>query len=122
MTDVQIMDPNRTERNSYVCDYQLIRNAETIKEKRAILKENGRKTPDPAKLLDEKRFSILVPMTLPLRLFDHARQPLFDFPDPRDKRDQRKKSLGLESRIEIRKRGMDSEGQNLGGSTKLSNS
>ena len=79
MTDVQIMDPNRTERNSYVCDYQLIRNAETIKEKRALLKENGRKTPDPAKLLDEKRFSILVPMTLPLRLFDHARQPLFDF-------------------------------------------
>jgi TonB family protein len=77
--DVQVMDPNRTEHNSYVCDYQLVRRSGAIKERRIILKENGRQTPDRTRQLEEKRFSMLVPMTICLRILDHDHQPLYDF-------------------------------------------
>ncbi len=77
--DVQVMDPNRTERKNYICDYQLIRKAGIIKERRTILKEDGRKTPDQSKLLDEKRFSMLMPMTICLRILEHDRQSLYDY-------------------------------------------
>jgi TonB family protein len=79
MGDVQVMDPNRTEKNIYVCDYQLIRKAGDIRERRIILKQNGREAPDKPKSLDEKRFSILLPMTLPLTILEPEHQPHFLF-------------------------------------------
>jgi hypothetical protein len=76
---VQIMDPNRTERKSYVCDYQLIKRGETIEQRRIILKENGRFLPDQTKLLEERRYAVLKPIIASLQVLARDRQPLFVF-------------------------------------------
>jgi len=76
---VPFHDPKRTERNKYVCDYLLVKKGEKIEERRIILKENGRKVPDRQKLLEEKRFSTLIPLLAPVRLLEKDRQSLFDY-------------------------------------------
>ena len=72
-------NPNRTERNEYVCDYLLVKKTEGIEDRRIILKENGRKLPDRKKLLEEKRLSTLLPYLAPVRLAGRDRQQLFDY-------------------------------------------
>lgn len=78
-TPVQIMDPSRTEITRYVCDYQLTRKNGEVEERRIVLKENGRKTLGWAKLLEEKRFSIINPIFHSLKIFDRDRQALFSY-------------------------------------------
>jgi len=76
---VQIMDPNRTERRSYLCDYQLIKKGEIIEQRRIILKENGRPLPDRTTLLEETRYAVLKPIFASLQVLAQDRQPLFAF-------------------------------------------
>jgi len=70
-------DPARTEKNSYVSDYMFVKKEERTEERRVLLKENGRKRLDRTKLLEEKRFTILVPMFAPARLLVEDRRRLF---------------------------------------------
>ena len=53
-TAFQIMDPTKTKRNNYLCDYQIIRKEGAFNERRILLKENGRSYSDPNKLLAGK--------------------------------------------------------------------
>lgn len=75
----QIMDPGRTERNNYICDYQLIKKGDTIEERRILLKKNGRKISDQKKLLEEKRYSVLKPIFASLQVLDQDHQSLFKY-------------------------------------------
>jgi TonB family protein len=79
VTAVQIMDPKQTLRNSFICDYQMIRKAGAVVERRVILKENGRKNTDRNKVLDKERFSALSSLFAPLRVLAEDRQPRFDY-------------------------------------------
>jgi len=72
-------NPLRAERNEYLCDDLFVKKAEGIQERRIILKENGRPLPDRTKILEERRFSMLVPFLEPVRLFGRDRQALFDY-------------------------------------------
>jgi hypothetical protein len=73
------MDPQRTIRNDFVCDYLIVRKAGAAEERRIILKENGRKNTDRSKLLKERRFSGLSSLLAPLWVLARASQPRFNF-------------------------------------------
>jgi len=75
----QIMDPSRTGRNTYTCDYQFIKKGDRIEERRILLKENGHKVTDRKKLLEEKRYSVLKPIFASLQVLDQDHQPLFNY-------------------------------------------
>jgi TonB family protein len=72
-------NPERAERNEYLCDYLFVKKAEGIQDRRIILKENGRPLPDRTKILEERRFTTLTPFLAPIRLLGRDRQPLFDY-------------------------------------------
>jgi TonB family protein len=72
-------NPERAERNEYLCDYLFVKKGEGIQDRRIILKENGRPLPDRTKMLEERRFTTLMPFLAPVRLLGRDRQPLFDY-------------------------------------------
>jgi TonB family protein len=72
-------DHRSTERNRYVCDFQLIKKNETIEERRILLEDNGRKFPDRSRLLEEKRFSVIRPLFALINIFAQNRQSLFAY-------------------------------------------
>jgi TonB family protein len=72
-------DHQSTERNRYVCDFQLIKKNETIEERRILLENNGRKFSDRSMLLEEKRFSIIRPLFAVIQIFAQNRQSFFTY-------------------------------------------
>jgi TonB family protein len=72
-------DPQRTIRSDYVCDYLYIRRDERIEERRVVLEDDGKKTPDRTTLLEEKRFTALNPVLSVVELLGRGRQSLFDY-------------------------------------------
>jgi TonB family protein len=76
---IQMMDPKRTIRNDFLCDYLIVKKSENIEERRIILKENGQKNADRSKLLNEKRFSGLSSLFAPLRVLAKDKQAGFNF-------------------------------------------
>lgn len=78
-TGFRIMDPKKTERNHFVCDYQIIKKGSDLLERRIILKENGRKIEDKKKLLKNKRFSVLIPVLASIRFLERTRQDLYHY-------------------------------------------
>jgi TonB family protein len=93
----QLWDPWGTEKKQYVCDYQLIRKGDLIKEQRIVLEENGRKITDQKKLLEEKRFSMLRPLFAAIRLLSKDRQPLFNYRILEEERVQGKEVCVIEA-------------------------
>jgi hypothetical protein len=55
--------PHRTKINRYVWDYQMVKKGNRIEERRVIIRENGRSATDGKKMLEEKRFHVLRPLT-----------------------------------------------------------
>lgn len=77
---LQIMDPTKTRRDSFLCDYMFVRKrVGQAVERRAVLKENGRKVADRDKVLDDKRFSGLSALLSPLRILAKDQQGRFNF-------------------------------------------
>ena len=74
---IQLMDSKLTEKNHYLCDYQLIKKGDQIKERRFLLKENGRELADKKKLLQEERFFSLNSLFTAVKLLGQDNQPLF---------------------------------------------
>ena len=93
----QLWDPWGTEKNQYVCDYQLIRKGDLIKEQRIVLEENGRRITDQKKFLEEKRFSMLRPLFAAVRLLSKDRQPLFNYRILEEERIQGKEAYVIEA-------------------------
>jgi TonB family protein len=93
----QIMDPGRTERNTYICDYQFIKKGDRIEERRILLKENGRRVMDQKKLLEEKRYSVLTPIFASLQVLDQDRQPLFNYKILEEEKVHGKKAFVIEA-------------------------
>jgi TonB family protein len=79
ITPFQVMDPKQTQKNSYVCDYQIVRKAGKAEERRVLLKRNGRTVGEGAKELDEKWFSEIGALFAPLRVIAPDRQSRFDY-------------------------------------------
>ncbi len=92
-----LWNPWGTEKNQYVCDYQLIKKGYLIKEQRIILKENGRKITDQKKLLEEKRFSMLTPLFAAVRLLALDRQHLFNYRILEEEKVREKKAFVIEA-------------------------
>lgn len=76
---VQIIDPKRTIRNEFLCDYQLTRKGSVIEERRIVLRKNGQIQSDRKQVFQEKRFSGLSSLLSPLHLLSADRQRLFEF-------------------------------------------
>ncbi len=74
-----VMDPSKTKRITYVCDYQVIRKDGALSERRILLKENRISFHDPAKLLEDRRIALLSPLFAPLRLLLPEKQSAFFF-------------------------------------------
>jgi TonB family protein len=78
-TPYLIMDPAKTKRSTYLCDYQVVRKDGAYQERRIILKENGRAVGDPPRLLEDRRVALLSPLFAPLRILLPERQERFFF-------------------------------------------
>ena len=78
-TWIPMWDPERTEKNDFVCDYLFVKKGDSIEERRIILKDSGQKMPDRNKLLEEKRFTSLNPVLAATQLLDRDRQPMFNY-------------------------------------------
>ena len=72
-------DPQRTIKSDYVCDYLFVRRGDQVEERRVVLKDNGKKMPDRATLLEEKRFIALNPVLAAVDLLGRGRQALFNY-------------------------------------------
>jgi len=92
-----LWNPWGTEKNQYVCDYQLIKKGDLIKEQRIVLEENGRKIKDQKKLLEEKRFSMITPLFAAVRLLAPDRQPLFNYRILEEEKVRGKKAYVIEA-------------------------
>ena len=92
-----IMDPRLTRRSRLVCDYQLVKDGDMIKERRIILKTGGRKINDEL-YLEEKRFSMLMPILAGVKLLSSERQGLFKYRIIDESRTQGKECDVLEAR------------------------
>lgn len=75
----QWVDPKRDKRNIYLCDYQIFRKDKVVEEHRKILKENGKKPPDPNRLLQDKRYSALGSIFAPLKVLAEYSQAKFEY-------------------------------------------
>ncbi|MCJ7484747.1 MAG: TonB family protein [Candidatus Aminicenantes bacterium] len=73
-----IMDPRLIKQTRFVCDYQLVKDGDMVKERRIMLKTGGRKINDEL-YLEEKRFSILMPILAGVKLLSPERQGLFKY-------------------------------------------
>jgi hypothetical protein len=93
----QIIDPKRTLRNNFLCDYQIIKKADSIKEQRIVLKENGKKITEKKNLLEERRFSGVSSLFAPIRVLAPERQARFDFRISGEKKVQGKKTWVIEA-------------------------
>lgn len=69
----------KIKRNNYVSDYILVKKGQEIKEKRVLLKENGRQVPAQKEFLRNERFSGLKPSLAPSQVLGKDRQELFSF-------------------------------------------
>jgi TonB family protein len=97
MKESSLYDPKRTERNKYVCDYQLIKKGGEIKERRLLLEENGQKIRDQKRSLEISRFAVLRPFFNPVKIFGHDRQRLFDYRIVDEERTNGRKSYVIEA-------------------------
>jgi len=75
---ITIMDPQLTRKIRFLCDYQLVSDGNIIKERRVILKQGGRKV-NKGLVLEEKRYSALVPALAGARFFSPDALDLFEF-------------------------------------------
>lgn len=73
-----LMDPQLTTRTRFLCDYQIVKDRDLIKERRIILKRDGKKIPEGI-VLEEKRYSVLMPILKGVRILSTKRQGLFTF-------------------------------------------
>jgi hypothetical protein len=94
---IQMMDPKRTIKNDFLCDYLIIKKAGTIEERRIILKENGQKYTDRSKFLNEKRFSGLSSLFAPLRVLAKDQQVRFNFRIVNEERFNGRNALVIEA-------------------------
>lgn len=92
-----LFDPKLTEKNSLVCDYLLVKKGEKIEERRILLQEDGRTMPDRETLLEEKKFSVLMPLFAPVQLLDRDRQPQFNYKLLKEEKVNKKKAYLMEA-------------------------
>jgi len=74
-----IMNPKKTIRNVFLCDYQIIRKGDALTERRFLMKANGQKITEQNKPLEEKRFSGLSSLLAPLRVIARDKQAKFEY-------------------------------------------
>jgi TonB family protein len=79
LLDIQIIDPTKTQRNKFLCDYLVVKKDGDRDERRIILEENDRRTKDRKKILEEVRFMDLSPLFAPLRLLAPEKQAEFSY-------------------------------------------
>ncbi len=70
-------DSFKIEKNRYICDYQMIKKGKKIKQRRFILKGKDHKGEALKEPFEEKRFSALIPLFAPIRLFETEHQIMF---------------------------------------------
>jgi TonB family protein len=76
---VIINDRSRTERNTYVCDYMLVRTKTKPVEQRLILTKKGRSTNASGPFLQEDRYIAIAPLFASIRVLGKNRQDLFNY-------------------------------------------
>jgi len=72
-------DTSRTEHNTYVCDYMLVRTESKPEEQRLVLTEKGRSTNAPGTFLKEDRYIAIAPLFASIRVLGKDRQNLFNY-------------------------------------------
>jgi TonB family protein len=76
---IPTFDPQRTEKNVFVCDYLFVKNADRIDQRRIILRDNGRALPDRNRLLEGKTYSALMPLMASVNFLRQDYQSLYHY-------------------------------------------
>lgn len=92
-----LFDPKLTEKNSYICDYLFVKKGDKIEERRILLQKDGRTMQDRGTLLEEKKYSFIMPLFAPIRLLDRNQQPEFSFMLVKEENVDRKKGYLIEA-------------------------
>jgi hypothetical protein len=92
-----LFDPRLTEKNTFVCDYLLVKKGDNVEERRILLQKDGRPMPDRETQLEERKYSVLRPLFAPLGLLARDRQPLFNFTLLQEEMVNKKKAYLIEA-------------------------
>lgn len=76
---IPMITRDKTLRNKYLSDYQLVKKGEEVDERRLLLKENKEKMEDSKKILDMERFTVLLPHVTAIKLLGKKQQHLFAY-------------------------------------------
>lgn len=76
---VPMITREKTIRNNYLNDYQLVKKGDEIDERRLLLEENKKKLEDSKKILDLKQFTALLPHVATVKILGQNNQHLFTF-------------------------------------------
>lgn len=74
-----VMDPKKTRRNTFLCDYQIVKKAAILAERRYLLRANGHRVKEQKLPFMENRFSGLSSLFAPLRVMAKEVQSKFDY-------------------------------------------
>jgi hypothetical protein len=88
--------PSRTVKNTYVYDYQLIREGKKIEERRILLEENGKKMKEENAELKSKRFFSKRSVFGPVGLLSKERQKLYNYRMVKEEKVGKRKTFVLE--------------------------
>jgi hypothetical protein len=88
--------PSRTLKNTYVYDYQLIREGKKIEERRILLEENGKKMKEENAELKSKRFFSKRSVFGPVGLLSRERQKLYNYRIIKEEKIGKRKAFVLE--------------------------
>jgi hypothetical protein len=97
-----LFDPKLTEKNNFVCDYLLVKKGDNIEERRILLQKDGRTMADRGTFLEEKKFSILGPLFVPIRLLDRDCQTQFNYTLLKEEKVNKKKAYLIEAALKSR--------------------
>ncbi len=102
--------PGKIEKNTYVYDYQLIREGKKIEEKRILLEENGKKKNEENAQLRTKRFFSKRSVFGPVGLLSRERQKLYNYKIIKEEKIGKRKTVVLE----VTPRKLSNENPNFG--------
>lgn len=76
---IPTFDPQRTEKNVFICDYLFVKNADRIDQQRILLRDNGRTLPDRSRLLEGKLYAALTPFMASVNFLRRDYQALYSY-------------------------------------------
>ena len=102
---IPMITRDKTIRNKYLSDYQLVKKGDETDERRLLLKENKEKLEDSKKIPDMERFTVLLPHVTAIKLLGKKQQHLFAYQLLKDDKIYGRNAFVIEAKPKPRQEG-----------------